>query len=129
MTTDEKLDLILSRLDKIDERIDKIDERIDKLDARMDRLDARMDKLEERMDKLDNKVDGLKYQVELNTLTVENTVNKAIKVLGEGYQMNTERFDKLDIEAVKNKADIALSLSQLTNERMDRLIDNLNKTA
>ncbi|MDD6484350.1 MAG: hypothetical protein PUF72_07230 [Clostridiales bacterium] len=122
MTTDERLDLILSRLDKIDDKIDEIDERIDKLDARMDRL-------EDRMDKLDNKVDGLKYQVELNTLTVENTVNKAIKVLGEGYQMNAERFDKLDIEAVKNKADIALSLSQLTNERMDRLIDNLNKTA
>ena len=108
MTDSEKLDLILSKIDS---------------------MNSRLGNLENEVNNLKNKFDDLEYQIKLKSLTVEDSINKAIQALGEGHQLNAERFDKLDIEAVKNKADIALSLSQLTNERMDRLIDNLNKTA
>lgn len=108
MTTDEKLDLILSRLDN---------------------LENRFDNLENRFDNLENKVDNLENQVRLNTITVENEISKAIQVMGEGYHLNADRFDKLDIAAVKNKADIAFSMSQLTNEKVDRLIKQLSKSA
>lgn len=50
MTTDEKIDLILSRLDKMDSRLDKLE------------------------------------QNQLETqITLENTINKCIDALGEGF--------------------------------------------
>lgn len=108
MTMDEKIDLILSRLDSLENKVDN---------------------LENKFDSLENKVNSLEHQVRLNTMTIENQINQAIQVMGEGYQLNAERFDRLDIEAVKNRADMAFSISQLANEKIDRLISKLNQSA
>ena len=143
MTMDEKLDLILLKMDGFETRMDRLESKVDSLEQRMDSLERRMDSFEQRMDSFEQRMDGLEsvvntlqhrvddleQQVKLNTLTVENAINKAIQTLGEGYKLNAERFDKLDIEAVSNKSDIALSLSRLTNEKVDRLIAKLNLSA
>ena len=143
MTMDEKLDLILLKMDGFETRMDRLESKVDSLEQRMDSFEQRMDSFEQRMDSFEQRMDGLEsvvntlkhrvddleQQVKLNTLTVEHAINKAIQTLGEGYKLNAERFDKLDIEAVRNKSDIALSLSRLTNEKVDRLIEKLNLSA
>ena len=129
MTMDEKLDLILLKMDGFETRMDSFEQRMDSFEQRMDSFEQRMDGLESVVNTLKHRVDDLEQQVKLNTLTVEHAINKAIQTLGEGYKLNAERFDKLDIEAVRNKSDIALSLSRLTNEKVDRLIEKLNLSA
>ncbi len=115
MTDSEKLDLILSK--------------IDSMNSRLGNLENKVDNLENRFDNLENKVDDLEQKQLQTRVTLENTIDKAIQALGEGYQLNAERFDKLDIEAVRNKADIAIALSRLTSEKVDRLIEKLNQSA
>lgn len=101
MTADEKLDLILSRLDN----------------------------LENRFDNLENKVNSLEKEVKYNSLITETTVNKCIQVLGEGYRLNAERFDRLDMDSIRTKTDQAVMLSKLVSEKVDKLTEKLNQSA
>ena len=75
MTTDEKFDLILSKLDTMDKRLDTIENRLDKLEQ---------NQLETQM-------------------TLENTINKCIDALGEGFALNAERLDRFNVETIKHK--------------------------
>ena len=100
MTTDEKIDLILSRMDKIDERLDKMDSRLDKLEQ---------NQLETQM-------------------TLENTINKCIDALGEGFSLNAERPDRFNVETIKTQAELAFALAKVTNEKVEQLTKKL-KTA
>lgn len=93
MTTDEKIDLILSRMDKIDERLDKLE------------------------------------QNQLETqITLENTINKCIDTLGEGFSLNAERLDRFNVETIKTQAELAFALAKVTNEKVELLTKKL-KTA
>ena len=100
MTTDEKIDLILSRMDKIDERLDKMDSRLDKLEQ---------NQLETQM-------------------TLENTINKCIDALGEGFSLSAERLDRFNVETIKTQAELAFALAKVTNEKVEQLTKKL-KTA
>lgn len=92
MTTDEKLDLILSRLDNVD--------------ARLDNVDARLDKLE-------NKVSSLEAAQLQTTAQLEGTIDRCVQVLYESHTLNSERLDKYDIEAIKRNADIAVTMAKM----------------
>ncbi len=150
MTADEKLDLILSRLDNIDNKVDNLENRFDNLENRFDNLENRFDKLEnrfdnlenrfdnlenrfnnleDRFDKLENKVNSLEKEVKYNSLITETTVNKCIQVLGEGYRLNAERFDRLDMDSIRTKTDQAVMLSKLVSEKVDKLTEKLNQSA
>lgn len=93
MTTDEKIDLILSRLDKMDSRLDKLE----------------------------------KNQLETQ-MTLENTINKCIDTLGEGFSLNAERLDRFNVETIKTQAELAFALAKVTNEKVDQLTKKI-KTA
>lgn len=93
MTTDEKIDLILSRLDKMDSRLDKLE----------------------------------KNQLEIQ-MTLENTINKCIDTLGEGFSLNAERLDRFNVETIKTQAELAFALAKVTNEKVDQLTKKI-KTA
>lgn len=99
MTTDEKFDLILSRLDKIDTRIDKIDERIDKIDTRLDRVESDVSDLKDAQLETTAKLDG--------------TIDKCIQVLYESHTMHSEKFDKVDFDSIRKNADIAVTTAKM----------------
>lgn len=108
MTDSEKLDLILSRLGN----------------------------LENDVSTLKNDVSGLKQDVQtlkesnLQTqITLENTVNKCIQAMGEGFKLNAERLDGFNVESIKNQSDLAVMIAKSTNEKVDRLIKQLNQPA
>lgn len=100
MTTDEKFDLILSKLDTMDKRLDKMDSRLDKLEK--NQLGTQM--------------------------TLENTINKCIDTLGEGFSLNAERLDRFNVETIKTQAELAFALAKVTNEKVEQLTKKL-KTA
>lgn len=100
MTTDEKFDLILSKLDTMDKRLDTIENRLDKLEQKQ-----------------------LETQV-----TLENTINKCIDALGEGFSLNAERLDRFNVETIKTQAELAFALAKVTNEKVEQLTKKI-KTA
>ena len=121
-------------LDKND--LQAIQEMLNPIILKVDNLEKDVSGLKQDFSDLKQDVSGLKRNVELLNqkqlqmqTTLENAVSKCIQVMGEGYQLNAERFDRLDIDAVKNKADIAFYTSKLANEKVDRLIERLNQSA
>ena len=99
MTTDEKMDLIISRLDKIYTRLDKIDTRLDKVDERLDRVESDVSELKEAQLQTTAKLDG--------------TIDKCIQVLYESHTMHSEKFDKVDFDSIKKNADIAVTIAKM----------------
>lgn len=71
----------------------------------------------------------LKAQVQQNTLVVENTINHCIKVLGEGYQMTSEKVDRLNIDSLQSKINQITLTTALVNDKVDLLKKEMNKTA
>ena len=92
MTTDEKFDLIISRLDKIDERLDKVDA---------------------RLDRVENDVSDLKEAQLQTTAKLDGTIDKCIQVLYESHTMHSEKFDRVDFDSIKKNADIAVTIAKL----------------
>lgn len=76
---------------------------------------------DEKLDALLQEVNELKQEVKRNSTITENIINKCIQAMGEGIQLNAERFERLDIDSVRLKAEQALLLVQLVNEKVDRL--------
>ena len=99
MSTDEKFDLIISRLDKIDERLDKVDARLDKVDSRLDRVE--------------NDVSDLKEAQLQTTARLDGTIDKCIQVLYESHTMYSEKFDRVDFDSIKKNADIAVTIAKM----------------
>ena len=71
----------------------------------------------------------LEKEVKYNTFIVESEINKCIGALNMGYQINAERFDRLDIDSVKVKAEQAFVMSSIVNEKLDKLAEKVNKPA
>ena len=101
MTTDEKIDFLVEKFDLLDEKINLLAEDVSAL-----------------------KQSNLKTQMSL-----ENTVNKCIQALGEGFQLNAERLDRFNLESIKNQSELSYMLAKATNEKVDRLIEQLRKSA
>lgn len=108
MTTDEKLDLLITRFNNLENEVSS---------------------LKGDMTSLKGKVTTLEETVRNNTIVIENTVNQAMKALSEGYHLNAERIAKFDIEQVKTNSDIALSISRLAIERIDLLERKMKQSA
>lgn len=83
----------------------------------------------EKLDLLINEVQALKQSNLQTQITLENTVNKCIQAMGEGFQLNAERLDKFNVESIKNQSDLAVMIAKATNEKIDKLIEQLNKSA
>lgn len=83
----------------------------------------------EKLDLLINEVQDLKQKQLQTQITLENTVNKCIQAMGEGFQLNAERLDKFNVESIKNQSDLAVMIAKATNEKVDKLIEKLNKSA
>ena len=83
--------------------------------------DEKLDVLLQNVHILEQEINDLKQEVKHNSIITENTINKCIQVMGEGIQLNAERFDRLDIDSVRLKAEQALLLVQLVNDKVDKI--------
>lgn len=115
MTTDEKFDFLAEKFDLLVEKFDLLDEKINLLT--------------EDVSTLKQDVSALKQSNLQTQMALENTVNKCIQALGEGFQLNAERLDRFNLESIKNQSELSYLLAKATNEKVDKLIEQLRKTA
>ena len=83
----------------------------------------------EKLNLLLKEVQSLKQSDLQTQITLENTVNKCIQALGEGFQLNAERLDRFNLESIKNQSELSYMIAKATNEKVDKLIEQLNKSA
>ena len=81
MTTDEKFDLLLSKLDKVDNRLDEMDTRLNAVDTRLNAVDTRLNAMDKRLDKIESKLDTLEH----SSYLLENDIAPKVQVLLEHH--------------------------------------------
>ncbi len=114
-------------LSEILNEIKAINNKVDNLERDVKEIKQDNKTIHAKLDTLENKVDTLEQDVKRNTIVTESTVNQCIKVLGDGWKFNAERFDRLDIDNVRMKTDQAFMMSKLVNEKVDKLSEKIEK--
>ena len=104
MTTDEKIDLLVAKVSTIDLILSE-------------------------MQIMKQDISALKQSNLQTQVTLENTVNKCIQVMGEGFELNAERLDRFNVETIKNQSDLSYMIAKATSEKVDKLIERLKKSA
>ena len=84
---------------------------------------------DEKINLILNEIQALKQSNLQTQMTLENTVNKCIQVMGEGFELNAERLDRFNVESIKNQSDLSYMIAKATSEKVDRLIEQLKKSA
>ena len=84
---------------------------------------------DEKINLILNEIQALKQSNLQTQMTLENTVNKCIQVMGEGFELNAERLDRFNVESIKNQSELSYMIAKATNEKVDKLIEQLKKSA
>lgn len=84
---------------------------------------------DEKINLILNEIQALKQSNLQTQMTLENTVNKCIQVMGEGFELNAERLDRFNLESIKNQSELSYMIAKATNEKVDKLIEQLKKSA
>ena len=130
-----RLDKIEDRLDKVEERtsriegrLDKIDDRLDKVEDQTGRIEGRLDKIEDRLDKVEGQTGRIEMQATRLGVIVENEVDRAVKLLGEGHEgiLETIKRDFASTEELEKDRIRLFSLEE-TARKHTRQIENLQK--
>ena len=69
----------------------------------------------------------LSKEVNRNTIVIEGHIDKAINVLADAYAFNSEKLKGMDINAVKDNADIALTSVRLLSDNYHMLCDRVGQ--
>lgn len=130
-----RLDKIEDRLDKVEERtgriegrLDKIDDRLDKVEDQTGRIEGRLDKIDDRLDKVEGQTGRIEMQATRLGVIVENEVDRAVKLLGEGHEgiLETIKRDFASAEELEKDRIRLFSLEE-TARKHTRQIENLQK--
>lgn len=109
-------------------RLDKIEDRLDKVEERTGRIEGRLDKIEDRLDKVEGQTGRIEMQATRLGVIVENEVDRAVKLLGEGHEgiLETIKRDFASAEELEKDRIRLFSLEE-TARKHTRQIENLQK--
>ena len=85
MSTDEEMDILLTKITSVEQKVDSMDRRMDSMDKRMDSMDKRMDSIDKRMDSMETKLGEVSGDVKGIKLTIENELRVNIRRIAEGH--------------------------------------------
>lgn len=93
MTDFEMLQAILDEIKSVKQEVQEVKQ--DNKAIRQEIQDIKQD--------VNTRFNDLEKEVKLNTCALETTVKECIDVLGEGYQANFEKIDRLNLDSMKSK--------------------------
>ena len=91
--------------------------------------DEKFDLILNEIQSMKQDIAALKHSNLQTQMTLENTVNKCIQVMGEGFELNAERLDRFNLESIKNQSELSYMIAKATNEKVDMLIEQKKKSA
>ena len=109
----EDVSVLKEEVKELKEDVSVLKEEVSVLKEDVSGLKKDVRRLEEKHNNLEEEVGKLKKEVKRHTITVENTVQKCIDAMGEGWRLNAERFDRLDVEGLKIKTEQSFLMSTI----------------
>ncbi|HIU57375.1 MAG TPA: hypothetical protein IAA61_06140 [Candidatus Ornithomonoglobus merdipullorum] len=92
-----------------------------------DGLKAEIQDIRAELKKNSEETARLSKEVNRNTIVIEGHIDKAINVLADAYAFNSEKLKGMDINAVKDNADIALTSVRLLSDNYHMLCDRVGQ--
>ena len=92
-----------------------------------DGLRAEIQDIRAELKKNSEETARLSKEVNRNTIVIEGHIDKAINVLADAYAFNSEKLKGMDINAVKDNADIALTSVRLLSDNYHMLCDRVGQ--
>ncbi len=125
---DDRLDKVEDQTGRIEGRLDKIEDRLDKVEGQTGRIEGRLDKIDDRLDKVEERTSRIEMQATRLGVIVENEVDRAVKLLGEGHEgiLETIKRDFASTEELEKDRIRLFSLEE-TARKHTRQIENLQK--
>ena len=125
---DDRLDKVEDQTGRIEGRLDKIEDRLDKVEGQTGRIEGRLDKIDDRLDKVEGQTGRIEMQATRLGVIVENEVDRAVKLLGEGHEgiLETIKRDFASAEELEKDRIRLFSLEE-TARKHTRQIENLQK--
>lgn len=108
------------------DELQKLNGRFDSLEGRFDSLENRFNNMESRVETLEKCTEQLQVAQQQTITKLENSVDKAITALIEGYSFNAERLKELNIDALIQQSNQAVVIAKLANERVSKLADKVS---
>ena len=104
-------ELIDAKLERFDSRFEQIDSRFEQIDSRFEKLESSVDELKGDMTNVKSDIFDLKGEVSKINLTLENVINRNIKIIAEGHLDLSRKLDRaMDIEHEKEMMLIRLNI-------------------
>lgn len=92
-----------------------------------DGLRAEIQDIRAELKKNSEETARLSKEVNRNTIVIEGHIDKAINVLADAYAFNSEKLKGMDINVVKDNADIALTSVRLLSDNYHMLCDRVGQ--
>lgn len=113
MTEKELLELLVNKVSNIETDMQSMKADMRNVKADMYDLKSSQKRLEEKVDKLEEKVKKVEDGQLLTQIQLENIVDKSLQVLLEGYHLSAEKFAEVDVNAIKQNVDYAVSIASI----------------
>ena len=120
MNEKEILELLLSKITNVDDKIASMDNKIANMDNKIDNLENNMNN---KFDNLQGQIDVISNEVINIKATLENEINRNIRVIAEGHENLNYKLDKA--VQYSNK----MELMEIRINRLESEVDKLKKFA
>ncbi|MBR1701765.1 MAG: DUF2730 family protein [Lachnospiraceae bacterium] len=114
-----KVDSLETKVDSLETKMDSLETKVDSLETKVDSLETKVDSLETKMDSLDSKVGVLETDMKRMQLTLENEVDRNIKLIAEGHlDLNRKLTEALKYKEEHELLQVRMNLAEADIKRL-----------
>lgn len=119
----EETKMILEQLQKMDAHMQRMDNRLQAVETKVDALDTKVETLDEKVEVLDTKVKTLDTKVTEIQLTLENEVDRKIKIIAEGHlDLVRKLSEALKVEDEKEMLLLRMNMAEADIRRLKETV-------
>ena len=127
---DEKLEPIKEGMTRLEERTERLEERTERIEERTERLEEQTKRLEERTERIEERTKRLEERTTKIEITIENQVDRAIKLLGEGHESLRQTINERLVTKEQMEKDEAriFALEEIAKQHISQIEELQKKT-
>ncbi len=115
----DKLEIVGSDVRELKIRVGSLETKVDSLETKVDSLETKVDSLETKVDSLDSKVGVLETDMKRMQLTLENEVDRNIKLIAEGHlDLNRKLTEALKYKEEHELLQVRMNLAEADIKRL-----------
>ena len=107
------------RVGSLETKVDSLETKVESLDSKVDSLETKVDSLETKVESLDSKVGVLETDMKRMQLTLENEVDRNIKLIAEGHlDLNRKLTEALKYKEEHELLQVRMNLAEADIRRL-----------